>query len=118
MYVTPKYKHGFSPFTDNIPELRSVPIMFSASQVYVPTSDDSEFNITRVLSIMDSFKVIDELLCFELFDRFIITPLKYQLIYGTGTPIASHINCVEFVSFSSKSINWRMISGATEKVFK
>ena len=88
--------------------------MFSASQVYVPTSDDSAFIINRVLSIMVSFKAIDELLYFELLDRFIITALKYHWIYGTGTPVAWQTNCVGFVSFSSKSINCRMISGATE----
>ena len=62
--------------------------MFFASQVYVPTSDDSVAIIVKVLSIMDSFNAINELLYLELFDRFMIIPLKYHLIYGSGTPIA------------------------------
>ena len=99
------------PFTVNTAELLSVPRMFSASQVYVPTSDDSAFIILRVLSIMDSFRYIDELLYLELSDKFIITPLKYHLIYGTGTPMAWHTNCILFVSFSTKSVNCRIISG-------
>ena len=78
----------YAPFTDSIPELWSVPIMFSATQVYVPTSDDSAFIINRVLSIIVSFKAFDELLYFELLDKFIITALKYHWIYGTGTPVA------------------------------
>ena len=62
--------------------------MFLASQVYVPTSDDSVAIIVKVLSIMDSFNAINELLYLELFDRFMIIPLKYHLKYGNGTPIA------------------------------
>ena len=103
------------PFTVNTPELRILLMIFSASQVYLPTSDDSAFIILRVLSITDSFRYIDELLYLELSDKFIITPLKYHLIYGTGTPMARHTNCILLVSFSSKSVNCRIISGATEK---
>ena len=76
------------PFTVNTPKLLSVPITLSALQVYVPTSDDPAFIILRVLSIMDSFRYTDELLNSELSDKFTITPLKYHLIYGTGTPMA------------------------------
>ena len=85
MYV---YLSKHSLFTVNTAELWSVPIMFPASQVYVPTSDDSAFIIKRVLSIIVSFKAINELLYFELLDKFIITALKYHWIYGTGTPVA------------------------------
>ena len=65
-----------------------MPIILAASQVYVPTSDDSAFIALRVLSIMDSFRYIDEMLYLELSDKFTITPLKYHLIYGTGIPMA------------------------------
>ena len=50
------------PFTVNTPELLILPIILLASQVYLPTSDDSAFIILRVLSITDSFRYIDELL--------------------------------------------------------
>ena len=103
------------PFTVNTPELRSLPIIFPASQVYLPTSDDSAFIMLRVLSITDSFRYNDELLYLELSDKFTITPLKYHLIYGTDTPMARHTNCMSFVSFSSKSVNCIIISGATVK---
>ena len=110
------YEHsGYLPFTDNTPEVLSMPIILVASQVYVPTSDDSAFIIFRVLSIMDSFRYVDELIYLELSEKFTITPLRYHLIYGTGTPMARHTNCILFVSFSSKSVNGRIISGATER---
>ena len=82
------YAYVHLPFTVNIPELLSVPKIFSASQVYVPTSDDSAFIILRVHSIMDSFRYTDELLYLELSDKFTRTPLKYHLIFGAGTPMA------------------------------
>ena len=78
----------YIPFTVNTPEVESMPMIFSASQVYAPTSDDSAFIILRTLSIIDSFRYTDELLYLELSDKFTITPLKYHLIYGTGTPMA------------------------------
>ena len=87
MYVC-MYVSTNLPFTVNTPELWSFPIIFAASQVYLPTSDDSAFIMLRVLSITDSFKYIDELLYLELSDKFTINPLKYHLIYGTGTPMA------------------------------
>ena len=86
--------------------------MFSASQVYVPTSDNSTSVTLRVLSIKDSFDTIDELY-FELLDRFIILPLKYHLIDGMGTPVVRHVNIAELVSFINKSFTSGMISGET-----
>ena len=109
------YIYMHLPFTVNTAKLLSVPKMLSASQVYVPTSDDSAFNMLRLLSILDSFAYVDELLYLELSDKFTITPLKYHLIPGIGIPTASHTNCISFVSFSSKSVSCRVISGETIK---
>ena len=82
------YIYVYLPFTVNTPELLSMPIVLLATQVYLPTSDDSVLLILRVLSITDSFRYIDELLYLELTDKFTITPLKYHQISGTGTPMA------------------------------
>ena len=87
--------------------------MFSASQVYVPTSDNSTSVILRLLSIKNLFNTIVELLYFELLDRFIILPLKYHLIDGMGTPVVRHVNIAELVSFINKSFTSGMISGQT-----
>ena len=82
------YICNYSLFIVSTSEFLLVPKSFLASQVYAPTSNDSAFIILRVLSIMDSFRYNDELLYFELSDKFTITPLKYHLIYGNGTPMA------------------------------
>ena len=46
-------------------------------------------------------------------DTFIMIPLKYQLIDGTGSPVAWQLNVTGFVSFSSKSITPTVISDWT-----
>ena len=78
----------YIPLTVNIPELLSVPTMFSASHVYVPTSDDIVFTMIIKLSIVDSSKGIDKLTYLDVSDKFTIILLKYHLKTGTGSPVA------------------------------
>ena len=72
--------------TLKIPELVTLPIIFEELQVYVPTSDDVTLYTVNVFSVVVMFNIIMYLLL--LSDTFIITPLKYQLMSGTGTPTA------------------------------
>jgi len=39
-----------------------------------------------------------------------MTPLKYQLIVGTGSPVAKQLNVIGFVSFCSRSVTSSVIS--------
>jgi len=60
---------------------------FSALQVYMPTSDDCVFKIVSELITTVPFTELD-ILYLLVSDTFIVTPLKYQLIVGTGSPVA------------------------------
>ena len=75
------------PFTVNTPELLSLPITFSAWQVYVPASDISGLTIVSVTSVPWLTKLYLSL-------EFITVSSKYQLILGVGSPIASQVNTI------------------------
>jgi len=81
------YIKFYLPLIVNIPELLSLPIIFSASQIYVPTSDNCMSIIVSELLITNPLTEVD-ILYSLVSDTFIRTPLKYQLIVGTGLPIA------------------------------
>ena len=75
--------------TVNIPELVVLPIIFEELQVYVPTSDDVTLYTVNVFSVVVMFNDLDIIMYLLLLsDTFIITPLKYQLMSGTGSPTA------------------------------
>ena len=75
--------------TVNIPEASATPIKFEALQVYVPTSDDVTLYTVNVFSVVVMFNDLDIIMYLLLLsDAFIITPLKYQLMSGTGSPTA------------------------------
>ena len=76
------------PFTVNNPELPSIPITFLARQVYTPTSNDCAFTIESELLTTVPLNGSDETLYLLISDTFILTPLKYQLIFGIGSPVA------------------------------
>ena len=48
-------------------------------------------------------------------DSFIISLIKFKVMDGTGSPVASHLNVTGFVSFSSKSFTPPIISAGTKK---
>ena len=67
----------------------TLPIIFEALQVYVPTSDDVTLYTVSVFSVVVMFNDLDTIMYLLLLsDTFIITPLKYQLMSGTGSPTA------------------------------
>ena len=73
--------------TVKIAELVSDPILFEALQVYVPTSDDVTLYTVNVFSVVVMFNDLDIIMYLLLLsDTFIITPLKYQMMSGTGSP--------------------------------
>ena len=72
--------------TVKIPELVTLPIIFEELQVYVPTSDDVTLYTVNVFSVVVMFNELDIIM--YLPDTIIITPLKYQLMSGTGSPTA------------------------------
>ena len=75
--------------TVNIPELVTLPIIFEELQVYVPTSDDVTLYTVNVFSVVVMFNDLDIIMYLLLLsDTFIIIPLKYQLMSGTGSPTA------------------------------
>ena len=75
--------------TVKIPELEKLPIIFEELQVYVPTSDGITLYTVNVFSVVVMFNDLDIIMYLLLLsDTFIITPLKYQLISGTGSPTA------------------------------
>ena len=75
--------------TVKIPELVILPIIFEESQVYVPTSDDVVLYTVNVFSVVVMFNNLDIIMYLLLLsDTFIIAPLKYQLMSGTGSPTA------------------------------
>ena len=70
-----------------IPELVTLPIIFEEQQVYVPTSVDVTLYTVNVFSMVAMFNDLDTIMYMLLLsDTFIITPLKYQLMSGTGSP--------------------------------
>ena len=75
--------------TVNIPEVSAFSIKFEALQVYVPTSDDATLYTVNAFSVVVMFNdlgIIRYLLL--LYDTFTIAPLKYQVMFGTGSPTA------------------------------
>ena len=66
-----------------------LPIVFEALQVYVPTSDDDILYTVNVFSVVVMFNDLDTIMYLLLLsDTFIIISLKYQLMFGTGSPTA------------------------------
>ena len=83
------YKRRNLLVTVKIPELVILPIIFEELQVYVPTSDDVTLYTVNVFSVVVMFNDLDTIMYLLLLsDAFIITPLKYQLMSGTGSPTA------------------------------
>ena len=66
-----------------------VPITFEELQVYVPTSDDVTLYTVNVFSMVVIFNNLDTIMYLLLL--YIITSLKYQLMFGTGSPTAWHV---------------------------
>ena len=85
---------------------------FSAWQVYVPTSEDCRFIIVSELSI--TLLLVLVVLISIAFDVFIMLPLKYQLIFGSGSPVALQVNVIGFVPLSITSVISVVISGGTK----
>ena len=80
---------NYSLVTVKIPESASLPIIFEALQVYVPTSNDVTLYTVNVFSVVVMFNDLDTIMYLLLLsDTFIITSLKYQLMPGTGSPTA------------------------------
>ena len=62
---------------------------FEALQVYVLTSDDVTLYTVIVFSVVVIFNdLVTIMYLLLLFDTFIITSLKYQLMFGTGSATA------------------------------
>ena len=61
-------------------------MIFSAKQVYAPTSSDCAFMIVSKLKTTVPFDELDITYLLALCMS-IVAPLKYQLILGTGSPI-------------------------------
>ena len=78
-------------------------MIFSAIQVYVPTSDDCVLMIVNELETTVSFSVLDTLYLVAS-DTFIIISLNCQAMFGNGSPIAWQLNVTGFDSFSSGSV--------------
>ena len=65
----------------------TLPIKFEELQVYVPTSDDVTLYTVNMFSVVVMFNDLDiNMYLLLLSDIFIITPLKYQLMSGAGSP--------------------------------
>ena len=65
----------------------TLPIKFEELQVYVPTSDDVTLYTVNMFSVVVMFNDLDIIMYLLLLsDIFIITPLKYQLMSGAGSP--------------------------------
>ena len=63
------------------------PIIFDETQLYVPTSDDITLYTVNEFLVVVMFNDLDTIMYLLLLsDTFIITPLKYQLMPGTGSP--------------------------------
>ena len=82
------YTH-YSLVTVKISKLATLPIIFEALQVYVPTSDDVTLYTVNVFSVVVMFNDLDTIIYLLLLsDTFIITSLKYRLMSGIGSPTA------------------------------
>ena len=68
--------------------------------------------IVSELVITVSFDEL-EILYLLMSDTFMAVPLKYQLIIGSGSPVAWQLNVTAFVSFSSMSTTSLMTSAWT-----
>ena len=100
--------------TDKIPELVTLPITFEELQVYVPTSDDVTLYTVSIFSVVVMFNDLDTIMYLLLLsDTFIITPLKYQLMSGTGSPTAWHKNVTFSLWFLTSSVIEFSIFGIT-----
>ena len=75
----------------------------------MPALNDCKFIIVNELVIVRLFIEL-KILYLLVSDTFIIVPLKYQLILGSGSPVAWQLNVTGFVSFSSKSGTSSVIS--------
>ena len=64
-----------------------------AVQVYMPTSDDCAFLIVSELTTEHSFTEVD-MLYLQSSDA--SSQLTFQLMAGTGSPMASHLNVIGY----------------------
>ena len=63
--------------------------------MYVPTSDDVTLYTVNVFSVVVMFNDLDIIMYLLLLsDTFIIIPLKYQLMSGTGLLTVWHKNVI------------------------
>ena len=69
-----------------LPGLVSLPCALVATQVKIPTSDDVTLYTVNVFSMVVIFNNLDAIMYLLLL--YIITSLKYQLMFGTGSPTA------------------------------
>jgi len=70
-------------------ELVTLPMIFEALKVYAPTSNDVTLYTVNMFSVVVMFNDLDIIMYLLLLsDTFIITPLKYQLMFGAGSPTA------------------------------
>ena len=73
--------------TVKIPEFMTLPIVFEALQVYVPTSDDATLYTVNVFSVVVMFNDLDTFMYLLLSSNsLIIASLKDQVVVGTGSP--------------------------------
>ena len=95
----------------------TLPIIFEALHVYVPASGETILYTVNEFSMVVVFNDLDTIIYLLLLpDTFIITSLKYQMLSGTGSPVALQIN----VSFSvwfliSSLIRFSICGMTTEK---
>ena len=75
----------------------------------MPALDDCKVIIVTKLVIVMSFFELD-ILCLLVSSPFIMVPLKYQLIFGTGSPVALQANVTASVSFLSVLVTSTVIS--------
>ena len=100
--------------TVKIPELVTIPIIFEELHAYVPTSDDVTLYTVSVFSVVVMFNDLDTIIYLLL--SFIITPLKYQLMSGTGSPTAWHKNVTFSLWFLTSLAIKISIPGITIKI--
>ena len=104
------------PFTVNTPELLSLPTTFSARQVYVPASD-----VSGLIIVSEPWTLPGTPWPLKLYLSlgFITASLKYQLILGVGSPIASQVNNTILGSFSvaTLSVTSTVICGESKQKY-
>ena len=75
----------------------------------MPALDDCRFIIvSKLVIVISSFEL--DISCLLVPSPFIIIPLKYQLIFGTGSPVALQANVTGSVSFLSSLVTSTVIS--------